>query len=79
MENLFENFVKDFEHVLSICFLFLFLFCFVLFFFFVCEYLGCLIFLCGLLDDSFFLLIIFSFYFCTELIALPHYGQPNLV
>ena len=41
MENLFENFVKDFEHV---C----------LFFFFFFEYLGCLIFLCGLLDDFFF-------------------------
>ena len=44
MENLFENFVKDFEHVLSICFLFLFCF------FFVCVniwvvwyfYMGCL-------------------------------------
>ena len=68
MENLFENFMKYFENV-----------CLSFFFF---EYLGCLMFLCGLFDDSSSsssFLIIFLFYFCTKLTALPLYGQLNLV
>ena len=72
MENLFENLVWVLRNILK------------MFVWFVFEYLGCLIFLRRLLDDSkchlvfIFFIIICLFYFCTELTALYRYGQPNL-